>query len=78
MKCNLRGCASARGSLYAAGALVAALCAASHATAVEPDIPRIQARAERGSIQQEIELASAYFAGHGVNRDEMQAAYWYV
>lgn len=77
MKCNLRGCASARVSLYAAGALAVALCAASRATAVEPDIPRIQAKAERGSIQQEIELASAYFAGHGVGRDEKQAAYWY-
>lgn len=49
----------------------------SIAKAVTPDIPRIQAGAERGSIQEEIELAAAYFAGHGVGRDEKQAAYWY-
>ena len=47
------------------------------AHAVNPDIPRIQTGAERGSIQQQIELAAAYLAGHGVPRDEKQAAYWY-
>ena len=47
------------------------------ALAVNPDIPRIQAGAERGSIQQQIELAAAYLAGRGVPRDEKQAAYWY-
>ena len=45
--------------------------------AVDPDIPHIQAGAERGSIQQEIELGNAYLVGRGVARDEKQAAYWY-
>jgi TPR repeat protein len=47
------------------------------ARAMEPDIPRIQAGAERGSVQQQIELGAAYLAGRGVPRDEKQAAYWY-
>jgi len=47
------------------------------ARAIDPDIPRIQTGAERGSIQQQIELAAAYLAGRGVPRDEKQAAYWY-
>jgi TPR repeat protein len=47
------------------------------ARAVNPDIPRIQAGAERGSVQQQIELGAAYLAGRGVPRDEKQAAYWY-
>jgi hypothetical protein len=46
-------------------------------TARAVDIPRIQAGAERGSVQQEIELGAAYLAGRGVPRDEKQAAYWY-
>jgi len=73
MKCIPGRRAFARFSLCAAGAVALSLCAA----AVEPDIPRTQAAAERGSIQQEIVLAGAYFAGHGVARDEKQAAYWY-
>ena len=49
-----------------------------HARAgVDPDIPRLQAEAERGSIQHEVELGSAYFTGHGVAQDEKLAAYWY-
>jgi hypothetical protein len=48
-----------------------------YARAGEPDIPRIQAEAERGSVRQEIALAAAYLVGHGVTRDEKQAAYWY-
>jgi len=47
------------------------------ASAINPDIPRIQAGAERGSIQQQIELAAAYLAGRGVPLDEKQAAFWY-
>ncbi len=47
------------------------------ARGINPDIPRIQAGAERGSIQQQIELAAAYLAGRGVPRDEKQAAFWY-
>lgn len=45
--------------------------------AMNPDIPRIQAGAERGSVQQQIELGAAYLVGRGVPRDEKQAAYWY-
>jgi hypothetical protein len=47
------------------------------AWAVSPDIPRIQAEAEKGSVQQEIELGAAYLMGRGVERNEKQAAYWY-
>ncbi len=53
------------------------VAAATPAKGVEPDIPQIQTRAEGGSIQQEIELASAYLTGRGVRQDEKQAAYWY-
>jgi uncharacterized protein len=77
MKCILGRRVFARTFLYALGAMAMALCAPGHATAVEPDIPRIQANAQRGSIEQEIELAGAYFEGRGVSRDEKQAAYWY-
>ena len=45
--------------------------------AVDPDIPRIEAGASKGSISQEIELGAAYLTGHGVTRDEKLAAYWY-
>ena len=45
--------------------------------AINPDIPRIEAGAERGEIQKEIELGAVYLAGRGVSRDEKQAAYWY-
>lgn len=45
--------------------------------AINPDIPHIEAGADRGDIQKEIELGAAYLAGHGVARDEKQAAYWY-
>jgi uncharacterized protein len=41
------------------------------------DIPRLEAGAERGSIQKQKELAAAYFSGHGVQRDEEKAAFWY-
>lgn len=59
--------------------LCALFCVAQQviAAAVDPDIPRIQAGADRGSIPQEIELGAAYFTGRGVPRDEKQAAYWY-
>jgi len=77
MKCILRHRAFARVALHSAGALVLTLFAASSARAVEPDIPRTQSAAERGSIQQQIEMAAAYLSGKGVARDERQAAYWY-
>jgi len=47
----------------------------SHAS--DPDIPRLQVDAERGSIKHEIELGAAYFAGRGVPQDDKRAAYWY-
>lgn len=47
------------------------------ARAGEPDIPRMQVEAQRGSVQQEIALANAYLLGTGVVRDERQAARWY-
>src|SRR5262245_11787291 len=56
-------------------ALAAALT--QSARAADPDIPRLQAEAERGSVQQEIALAAAYMVGRGVQRDEKQAAFWY-
>lgn len=68
---------SAKVALFAVSALALALSTTRCVIGAEADIPRIQAGAERGSIQQEIELAGAYFAGHGVARDEKQAAYWY-
>ena len=45
--------------------------------AADPDIPRLQADAQRGSIKQEVELGAAYLAGRGVAQDEKQAAYWF-
>lgn len=64
-------------SLLAMGVCMILTSASGIARAVDPDIPRIQTSAERGSIQQEIELGAAYLAGRGVPRDEKQAAYWY-
>ena len=64
-------------SFHAIGVLLLALTVPRMAQPAEPDIPRITADAERGSIRQEIELASAYFSGHGVARDDQRAAYWY-
>ncbi len=47
------------------------------AKALDPDIPQSQSRAEGRAIQHEIELAAAYLTGHGAQKDEKQAAYWY-
>jgi len=47
------------------------------AHASDPDIPRLQVDAERGSIKEEVELGAAYFVGRGVAQDEKLAAYWY-
>ena len=57
------------------GAVLLAFCATARASS--PDIPRLQADAERGSIKQQVELAAAYLAGRGVPQDEKRAAYWY-
>lgn len=70
---SARHCVSLMG--IAAGLLILLQSAASHS--IEPDIPQIQADAERGSVQYEIKLGTAYLAGRGVIQDEKQAAYWY-
>ena len=57
------------------GAIVVAVPSSAHATT--PDISRLRAEAERGSIKDEVELGAAYFAGRGVAQDEKLAAYWY-
>ncbi|HTB98704.1 MAG TPA: tetratricopeptide repeat protein [Terracidiphilus sp.] len=67
-----RVAASVLGSI---GSLLLLSVASAHA--VEPDIPRIEIDAERGSVKQEIELGADYFVGRGVQRNEQQAAYWY-
>jgi uncharacterized protein len=40
-------------------------------------ISQLKAGAERGFVQQEIELANAYFVGDGVPQDPAEAAHWY-
>jgi len=50
---------------------------AAHASASEPDIPRIPADAEHLSVKQEINLGAAYLTGRGVPQDYAQAARWY-
>jgi TPR repeat protein len=45
--------------------------------AAAPDLPRVQADAERGSVKQQLQLGAAYLAGRGVPQDFTQAAYWY-
>lgn len=47
------------------------------AFAVNPDIPRLQSAAAKGSIHEEVELGEAYLTGRGLARDEKQAVYWY-
>jgi TPR repeat protein len=37
----------------------------------------LQAKATRGYVKQELELAADYFAGRGVPKDLTQSAYWY-
>jgi TPR repeat protein len=57
--------------------LALVLTALPGARASDPDIPRLQVDAARGSIKQQVELGAAYFAGRGVPQDEKRAAYWY-
>ncbi|HZP05265.1 MAG TPA: tetratricopeptide repeat protein [Terracidiphilus sp.] len=66
-----------RQASVAAGVALIVLIHASAARAVNPDIPQVEARAERGSIQQQIQLAGAYFTGSGVEQNDRLAAYWY-
>lgn len=60
-----------------AAALLAMVISQQPANAADLNISRIQADAERGSVQREIQLGAAYLIGHGVPKDERQAAYWY-
>jgi hypothetical protein len=46
-------------------------------TADAKGVAELQTKAARGYIQQELELAAAYFAGRGVPKDLTQSAYWY-
>jgi uncharacterized protein len=41
------------------------------------NVTQLQAKAERGSVKEEIALAAAYYTGEGVPKDEKLAAYWY-
>lgn len=62
---------------FALGLGVVLLAAPASALASDPDIPHLEADAERGSIRHEVELGAAYFAGRGVPQDDKRAAYWY-
>jgi len=77
----VKNTASPHGFLFctsvAFGLGVALFAAPSPLRAADPDIPRLQADAQRGSIRHEVELGAAYFAGRGVQQDEKLAAYWY-
>lgn len=65
-------------SLFAAScAAIFVLSVNAPAFAADPDIPRIEADAQRGSIKEEIQLAAAYFIGRGVPQDVKASAYWY-
>jgi TPR repeat protein len=64
-------------SQFAIGVGLTLLFQANSVFAVDPDIPRIQAEAARGSIDGEMKLGAAYLAGRGIGQDEKQAAYWY-
>jgi uncharacterized protein len=55
--------------------MTVAFCAATSLRAA--DIPPTSSTAEPRTIQQQIELAAAYFTGHGVPQNEKLAAYWY-
>jgi len=66
----------ARG-FVASGLLLVLFALPTAVRAADPDIPRMQADAQRGSIRQQIELGAAYFSGRGVPQDEKLAAYWY-
>jgi uncharacterized protein len=45
--------------------------------AAAADVPATGEGAQPRTVQQQIELAAAYFTGHGVRQDEKLAAYWY-
>ncbi len=64
-------------SPFAIGVGLTLLFQPNSTLAIKPDIPRIQAGAANGSIEDEIKLGAAYLAGHGVVQDEKLGAYWY-
>src|SRR5215469_17821474 len=68
---------SASRNIVAPGLLLVLFALPPAMRAGDPDIPRLQAEAQRGSVRQQIELGAAYFAGRGVPQDEKLAAYWY-
>jgi len=49
----------------------------SPALAADYDLPHLQAGASRGSVSEELALATAYMNGKGVTQDLKMAAYWY-
>lgn len=60
--------------------LMACIVVASYSRIVRasaPDVHQLQAKAAKGFVNQEIELAAAYFTGNGVEHDAKLAAYWY-
>lgn len=67
-----------RRALAHATTLLVALCMmflADSASGV--DIPQLEAGAQHGSIRKQLQLGADYFLGHGVQRNEELAAYWY-
>jgi uncharacterized protein len=73
----LRHCTRIGVSPFLVGVGLTLLFQPNRTLAIKPDIPRIQAGAASGSIEDEIKLGSAYMAGNGVVQDEKLAAYWY-
>jgi uncharacterized protein len=76
----VRQSTSSTNSAVSTAIVGAAVCLSLHSIAVfaaDMDVRHLQARAERGSVKQQIELGAAYFVGRGVLRDERLAAYWY-
>jgi TPR repeat protein len=56
---------------------LAVLTHSQTAFAAEEDVHKLQAKAERGFVKEEVQLAAAYFTGDGVPQDPKLAAYWY-
>ncbi len=78
MKCSASSCRALLVSnfvVFGLGVILVGVPAA--ASPLDPDVPSLQAYAERGSIKEEIELGAAYYVGRGVPQDEKRAAYWY-
>ena len=57
--------------------LLAVLGHSEAAFAATENVHKLQVKAERGFVKEEVELASAYFTGDGVAQDARLAAYWY-